>query len=87
MSLISLTPASPETAELMRRGVRVWFDEHAITIGDNLRRTIDRGLIHSRFGVVIISPSFLAKEWPNRELDALIPRLRLSEDEPLCPRS
>jgi len=40
--------------------------------GDSLRRTIDRGLGSSRFGVVVLSDSFFQKEWPNRELDGLV---------------
>ncbi|MGH8546750.1 MAG: toll/interleukin-1 receptor domain-containing protein, partial [Gammaproteobacteria bacterium] len=43
-------------------------------LGDSLRRNIDRGLVESRFGVVILSPAFLAKEWPNKELDGLVAR-------------
>jgi hypothetical protein len=37
-----------------------------------LRRSIDDGLSRSRFGIVIISPSFLDKEWPQRELDGMV---------------
>ena len=39
-----------------------------------MRRSIDRGLARSRFGVVVISPHFLDKEWPQRELDGLAAR-------------
>jgi hypothetical protein len=45
-------------------GLRVWFDELTLTIGDSLRQSIDRGLANSRFGIVVISPSFLQKDWP-----------------------
>jgi TIR domain len=53
-------------------GLRVWFDELTLTIGDSLRQSIDRGLANSRFGIVVISPSFLQKDWPQKELDGLI---------------
>jgi hypothetical protein len=59
---------------LKSRGLKVWFDEFTLTIGDSLRRSIDRGLAHSRFGVVVISPDFLRKEWPQKELDGLVAR-------------
>lgn len=59
---------------LAGKGLRVWYDEFELTIGDSLRRSIDRGLSGSRFGVVIISPSFLEREWPQRELDGLTSR-------------
>jgi hypothetical protein len=43
-------------------------------MGDSLRRSIDRGLRDSRFGIVVLSPDFFAKEWPQRELDGLAAR-------------
>ncbi len=64
--------ARPLAAHLEALGLRVWFDECQLTLGDSLRRNIDRGLIESRFGVVILSPAFFAKEWPNKELDGLV---------------
>ncbi len=60
--------------ELRSADFRVWYDEFALHVGDNLRRSIDRGLSQSRFGVVVLSPSFFAKEWPQRELDGLFSR-------------
>lgn len=66
--------ARPLATRLESLGLRVWFDECQLTIGDSLRREIDRGLIESRFGVIILSPAFLAKEWPNKELDGLVAR-------------
>lgn len=64
----------PLVEALTRAGLKVWFDEQELKVGDSLRRSIDRGLAHSRFGIVIISPSFLAKDWPQRELDGLVAR-------------
>jgi hypothetical protein len=45
-----------------------------LTVGDRLRRKIDDGLAKSRFGVVILSPSFFEKHWPQQELDGLAAR-------------
>lgn len=56
---------------LENMGLKMWYDEFSLTVGDSLRRSIDHGLSHSNYGVVVISPSFLAKEWPQRELDGL----------------
>ena len=64
----------PLAGALRARGLSVWFDELTLTVGDSLRRSIDFGLAHSRFGVVVISPHFLDKEWPQRELDGLAAR-------------
>ncbi len=59
-------------AALERRGVRVWFDETQLRIGDSLRRKIDAGLARSRFGLVVVSHAFFAKNWPQYELDGLV---------------
>jgi hypothetical protein len=64
----------PLSILLKKRGVRVWFDEFALTLGDSLRRSIDRGLAKSRFGIVVLSVAFFSKEWPQRELDGLMAR-------------
>lgn len=66
--------ARPLAKELRANGMRVWFDEFTLRIGDSLRRSIDKGLANSRFGVVVISPAFLNKEWPQKELDGLVAR-------------
>lgn len=61
----------PLVAALTTRGLRIWYDRTALTIGDSLRRKIDEGLAKSRFGIVILSHAFFRKEWPQRELDGL----------------
>jgi hypothetical protein len=66
--------ARPLAQELKKRGVDVWIDEAEILIGDSLRRKIDEGLRASNYGVVILSPSFFMKEWPQQELDGLVQR-------------
>jgi len=62
-------------AEALRAtGLRIWYDRFTLKVGDHLRRSIDQGLSRSRFGVVILSPYFFAKEWPQLELDGLAAR-------------
>jgi len=58
--------------QLERLGLRVWHDAGEITVGDSLRKVIDRGLLSSRFGVVILSRSFFRKKWTQYELDGLL---------------
>lgn len=64
----------PLAQALRARELSIWFDEFTLTVGDSLRRSIDYGLAHSRFGIVVISPHFLQKEWPQKELDGLSAR-------------
>lgn len=66
--------ARPLAQQLTARGFNVWLDEMEICVGDSLRRSIDSGLANSRFGVVVLSPSFFQKEWANKELDGLVAR-------------
>lgn len=61
----------PLANALVGEGLRVWYDEFELRIGDSLRRKIDSGLARSRFGVVVLSHSFFAKNWPQYELDGL----------------
>lgn len=62
----------PLAAALAARGLSVWFDEFELRIGDSLRRKIDHGIARSRFGIVVLSPHFFAKSWPQYELDGLV---------------
>jgi hypothetical protein len=63
--------ARPLADMLQAKGFKVWYDEYTLTLGDNLRRSIEQGLAQSQFGVVILSPNFFAKKWTNLELDGL----------------
>lgn len=64
----------PLAVALRGGGLSVWYDEFELRIGDSLRRKIDLGLAKSRFGVVVLSPSFMSKGWTNYELDGLVTR-------------
>lgn len=59
---------------LQQHGLKVWYDEFTLRIGDSLRRSIDNGLKNSRYGIVVLSEAFFSKEWPQRELDGLFAR-------------
>jgi WD40 repeat protein len=66
--------ARPLAEALVTAGLRVWYDDFTLKLGDSLGRSIDRGLSETRYGIVILSPAFFAKEWPRRELDGLTAR-------------
>ncbi|MBX2931554.1 MAG: toll/interleukin-1 receptor domain-containing protein [Chitinophagaceae bacterium] len=59
---------------LQQHGLKVWYDEFTLRVGDSLRRSIDNGLKNSRYGIVVLSEAFFSKEWPQRELDGLFAR-------------
>jgi len=62
----------PLAEKLTEAGFSVWYDEFQLKIGDKLRRSIDRGLANSRFGIVVFSPDFFKKNWTQYELDGLV---------------
>jgi len=62
----------PLATALQSAGLKVWYDEFELRIGDSLRRKIDMGLARSRFGLVVFSKAFFKKNWTNYELDGLV---------------
>lgn len=66
------TVVRPLANALVQHGLRVWYDEFELKIGDSLRRKIDKGLANSRFGIVVLSRDFIKKGWTNYELDGII---------------
>lgn len=62
----------PLALELQNLGLKVWYDEFELKLGDSLRRSIDQGLINSRYGIVVLSSSFFKRDWTNYELDGFV---------------
>ena len=77
--------ARPLALALRRRGLRVWYDDFSLGLGDSLRKAIDCGLANSRFGIVILSPNFFAKQWTEAELSALYTRQQSEKDKVILP--
>jgi len=64
--------AEPLVEKLSQTGAKVWYDRIELSVGDSLREKIDHGLANSRYGVVILSPRFFKKNWPQKELNGLM---------------
>ncbi|MFM5813164.1 toll/interleukin-1 receptor domain-containing protein [Aeromonas dhakensis] len=62
----------PLADELIELGVSVWYDEYTLRIGDSLRRSIDKGLAESKYGLIILSKAFFEKNWTQYELNGLV---------------
>lgn len=69
----------PLALALKNKGLKVWYDEFELRIGDSLRRKIDKGLAKSKFGIVVLSKSFIKKGWTNYELDGIITKANTGE--------
>jgi len=64
---------------LLGRDVSVWFSEVSLRPGTDMRVAIERGLISSRMGIVLVTPSMLDtlrrdRSVANNELSALLRR-------------
>ena len=75
----------PLARKLIELHVSVWYDEFSLNIGDSLRRSIDRGLSQSRYGIVVLSPSFFKKQWSQWELDGLVARQNAGHEGVILP--
>jgi len=64
----------PLVVALQAAGYAVWYDEFTLKVGDSLRRSIDAGLVNSRYGIVVFSKAFFEKNWTQYELDGLVDR-------------
>jgi hypothetical protein len=65
---------APLVEILSQFGLRVWWDQLELQVGDSLSRKIDEGLVRSRYGVVVVSRTFLERRWPEYELRGLTAR-------------
>lgn len=64
----------PLVAELQKYGLKIWLDKFTLHVGSSLQESIDEGLAQSRFGIVVLSHAFFARNWPQKELNALFSR-------------
>ncbi|MPN57643.1 hypothetical protein SDC9_205337 [bioreactor metagenome] len=58
---------------MKKQGLKVWYDTNKLKWGDSMREKIDKGLAKSRYGVVVLSPNYIAehKYWTKAELNGL----------------
>lgn len=75
---------APLATLLSDLGVKVWYDEFSLTVGESLSRSIDKGLATSRFGLVVLSQSFISKPWPEYELRGLVSK-EMGRDKVILP--
>lgn len=79
---VFISHASPDKATFVRPlaealrklGVAVWYDEFSLELGNSISQQIDCGIANSRFGVVVVSPAFISRNWTQHELRSLVSR-------------
>jgi len=62
----------PLVKALDEAGITYWYDEAEITWGDSITQKVNHGLTISRYVIVLISESFMSKNWPKKELNAAL---------------
>lgn len=77
--------ARPLLEALEELGLTVWFDELKIKVGQSIRQEIETGISGAKFGVVVLSPSFFAKQWTQAELDALFDKKMATDQNLILP--
>ena len=63
--------ATELASALKYHGLNVWFAPLSLNIGDKLLDSINAGLIASEYGLLLISPEYIKKQWTSYELDVL----------------
>jgi hypothetical protein len=63
--------------ELERAGVRCFFDEESLRIGDEAAGKMLQAMETAAYGIVILSPGFFLQEWCAKELHTFVRRKRL----------
>jgi hypothetical protein len=71
-------------AKLERAGLKIWYSGKELGVGDSIEKTIEKGLNRSRYGIVIFSPTYLAKNWTIREFYTLLAK-EIEEHKVILP--
>lgn len=75
----------PLKKKLEELGLHIWYDSEQIEWGDSIKGKIEEGLKKCRFGIVVLSPNFLGREWTEKELSELLHRQNKSGQKLLLP--
>ena len=71
-------------AKLEAAGLKIWYSGKELGVGDSIEKTIQNGLNRSRYGIVIFSPTYLAKNWTIREFYTLLAK-EIEEQKVILP--
>jgi hypothetical protein len=62
----------PLAQKLRAMGFVPWFDESQVETGDELKNSLDKGILCSRCGLVVVSRAFMSKKWTQYEVETLM---------------
>ncbi len=71
---------------LQNRLCPVWYDEFSLSVGDNLRESIEKGLKESKKCILVLSRDFLSNPgWTKKEFDSIFTREILEQTRLILP--
>lgn len=70
---------------LVARGLKVWYSGKELSIGARLIETIFQGVDECRYGVVILSPTYITKIWPLGEFFTFLQRGQQENENSILP--
>lgn len=70
---------------LSRLRINIWYDSSEIDWGDDLKDKIMEGLEKCRFGIVVLSPEFIGRQWTEAELLELLNRQNERREKVVLP--
>jgi hypothetical protein len=79
------TIVHPLVSALEKEGISYWLDDEQIAWGESVTAKVNEGLRKSEYVVVIISRTFLLKNWPQRELWAALNREAQTGEAKILP--
>ena len=78
--------AKPLYDALVSKGLKVWYDEVSLELGDSLTEKIEEGIRQCRFGLVILSKNFLSNDrWAKNELQSFGTKQRVTNEKVVIP--
>lgn len=75
----------PLVSKLTDEKISLFYDDLSIAWGKNIRKSLDEGIVRSKFCIVVISKPFLDKYWTNYELDGFLQKESISSTNVLLP--
>jgi hypothetical protein len=52
-------------------GLKVWYDDFSLKVGDSINQSINNGIANSNYGIIVLSNVFFEKYWPQNEANGL----------------
>jgi hypothetical protein len=78
--------ARPIAQNLQSKLCPVWYDEYSLSLGSNLRESIEKGLKETRKCVLILSKKFIYNRgWGKKEFDSVFTREILEDKKVVLP--